>query len=117
MIICPPPFLGLSCQDVSRSFLDARNTDWRRPESLDTAQDVNVKSGQGGLTSEGSIIRGGEGAVDRDTVASNCSTGNRLSDFNKRISSKGSNKFELDEGFQPYHSPFRLLSARGADIF
>ena len=30
-------------------------------------------------------MRGGEGAVDRDAVASNCSTGKRLSSFHKRI--------------------------------
>ena len=32
-------------------------------------------------------IRGGEGTVDRDTVASNCPKGNRLSKFNERIGS------------------------------
>ena len=32
----------------------------------------------------------GEGTVDRDTVASNRSTGSRLSNFNQRISSKSS---------------------------
>ena len=47
-------------------------------------------------------------------LASNCWTGSCLSDFNKRISSKSSSwetwarkarieKFELDQGFQPYH--------------
>ena len=57
-------------------------------------------------------------------LASNCSTGNCLSSFNKRISSKNSNcefwarkarieKFELDEGFQPYHAPFRALFVWG----
>ena len=34
---------------------------------------------------------GGEGTADRDTVASNRSTGQDLSKFNKRISSKNSN--------------------------
>ena len=37
-----------------------------------------------------SFLRGGEGTADWDTVASSCSTGNRLSNFNKRISSKSS---------------------------
>ena len=64
------------------------------------------------------IYEGG-GTVDWDTVAPNCSTGNCLSNFNKRISSKSLNwdiwarkarieTFELDEGFQPYHPPFRV---------
>ena len=35
--------------------------------------------------------RGGEGTADWDNVASNCSTGNCLSNFNKRMSSKSSN--------------------------
>ena len=39
----------------------------------------------------GSNIRRGEGAGDLHTAASNCSTGNGLSNFNKRISSKSSN--------------------------
>ena len=62
-------------------------------------------------------IRGGEGTVDWETAALHCSTGNRVPNFNKRISSTNSNremlvrkariyKFELDEGFQPY-PPFR----------
>ena len=53
-------------------------------------------------------------------LASNCSTGSYLSNLNKRISSKSSNweswarkaridKVELDEGFQPYHPPFRFF--------
>ena len=67
----------------------------------------------------------GEGTADWYTAASNrstssnCSTGSCLSNFNKRISSKKSNweiwvrkarieKFELDEGFQLYHPPFRV---------
>ena len=61
------------------------------------------------------VKRGGEGTADWDTAASNCSTGNCVSDVIKRISSKSSNlqiwarttrieKFELDEGFQPYHT-------------
>ena len=37
-------------------------------------------------------LRGGEGTLDWDTVASHCSTGNCLSNFNKKISSK---KLEL----------------------
>ena len=37
-------------------------------------------------------LRGGEYTADRDTVASNRSTGNCLSNFNKRISSKSSNR-------------------------
>ena len=68
-------------------------------------------------------LRGGESTADWDTAASNrstCSTGNCLSKFHKGISSKSLNcqiwartipikfeKFELDEGFQPYRSPFR----------
>ena len=34
-----------------------------------------------------------------------------MSNFDKRISWKSSNieKFELDEGFQPYHPPFRNM--------
>ena len=57
-------------------------------------------------------LRGEEGTADRDTVASNCSTGNCLSNFNKRMSSKGRiEKFELDEGFQQYHPPFRTPPA------
>ena len=62
------------------------------------------------LLAFGSPLRGGEGTVDWDTAASNCSTGSCLSNFNRRISSKSSNwkiwapkaridKFELDEGF------------------
>ena len=39
----------------------------------------------------GIITKRGEGTVDWDTVASNCSTGNCLSNFNRRISSKSSN--------------------------
>ena len=37
------------------------------------------------------ILRGGEVTVEWDTVASNCSTGNCFSNFNKRISWKSSN--------------------------
>ena len=57
--------------------------------------------------------RGGEGTADWDTAASNRSTGNCLSNFKKRISSKKGRieKFELDEGFRPYHPPFRALVA------
>ena len=40
---------------------------------------------------EARCFGGGEGTVDRDAVASNRSTGTRLSNFNKRISSKSSN--------------------------
>jgi hypothetical protein len=64
----------------------------------------------------------GEGAADRDTAASKCSTGNclstgnRLSNFDKKMSSRNWNreirdgkaraeKFVFDEGFQPYHPP------------
>ena len=75
-----------------------------------------------------SLLRGGEGTTNWDTAASNrstcissCSTGSCSSKFNKRMSSKSSNwsiwdrttriyKFELEEGFQPYHPPFRNLS-------
>ena len=42
---------------------------------------------------EGPNLKRGEGTVDWDTVASNCSTGNCLSNFNKRISSKSSNLY------------------------
>ena len=38
------------------------------------------------------IVRGGEGTDDRDTVASNYSTGNCLSSFDQRISSKSPNR-------------------------
>ena len=68
------------------------------------------------------LLRGGEGTVDWDTAASNRLTGSCLSNFVKRISSKNSNweirarkarieKSELDEGFQPYHPPFRVTRA------
>ena len=51
-------------------------------------------------------------AVDWDTVASNCSTGNCSSNVSKRIDSRNKTvieKFELDEGFQPYHPPFQYV--------
>ena len=68
-----------------------------------------------------SIFVGGEGPADWDTVGSNCSTGNRLSSFNKRTSSKSSDReirarkariqrFEHDEGLQPHRPPFRHLA-------
>ena len=51
-------------------------------------------------------IRGGEGAVDWDTGASNCSTGNCLFSFNKRISSKSSNwEIWARWGFSTVSSP------------
>ena len=51
---------------------------------------------------------GGEGSVDWDTAASNCSTGNCLPNFNKRMSSKSSNwQTWARWGFQLYHPPFR----------
>ena len=57
------------------------------------------------------LLRGGEGTVDWDTVASNCSTGNRLSNFSKRINSTTRiEQFELDEDFHPYHPPFWSLA-------
>ena len=45
----------------------------------------------GGACSCRPPVRGREGTVDRDTLDPNCSTGNRLSTFNKRIHSKSSN--------------------------
>ena len=56
-------------------------------------------------------VRGGEGTADWDTAASNCSTGNCLSNFNRRTSSKSSKlkRNKLDEGFQPCHPTFRIL--------
>ena len=45
----------------------------------------------GHLRQSGATVRGGEGTVDWDTVGSNCSIENRLSNFKKRISSKRSN--------------------------
>ena len=42
-------------------------------------------------TRNGNIFEGGEGAVDSDAVASNCSTGSCVSNFNNRINSKSSN--------------------------
>ena len=51
-------------------------------------------------------IRGGEGTVDWDTIASNRSTGNRLSKFNQRISSKSSNwEIWAPWGFPTVSSP------------
>ena len=54
-----------------------------------------------------STVRGGEGTVDSDAVASNRSTGSCLSNFSKMLSSRKARiaKFEIDEGFQPYHPP------------
>ena len=91
----------------------------RFPESLSRAMLVGIMLvGRLGVRSvlATSILRGGEGTVDWDAVASNRSMGNRLSNFDKRISSKNSNwdiwvrkawieQFELDEGVQPYHPP------------
>ena len=52
-------------------------------------------------------LRGREDTVDRDSVGSNRSIETRLSDFDKRLSSKSSriDKFELDEGLRPYVVP------------
>ena len=51
-------------------------------------------------------LRGGEGTVDRDVVASNCSTGSCSSNVNKRINSKSSN-WEIGArwGFPTVSSP------------
>ena len=57
----------------------------------------------------------GEGTVDWETVASNCSTGSCLSSFNKRISSKSSNRKNIardNEVFQPYHPPLRQAASK-----
>ena len=55
-------------------------------------------------------LRGGEGTVDWDSAASNCSTGSCLHNFNKKISSKNSNwEIWARWGFQPYHPPFRHM--------
>ena len=48
----------------------------------------------------------GEGTADWDTAASNCSTGNRLSNVKKRISSKNSNReIRARWGFPTVSSP------------
>ena len=77
----------------------------------------------GPMSASAACLRGGEDTVDRDNVASNCSTENCLPNVNNKIiNPKSSNweiravkarieKFEPDEGFQPYHAPFRM-SAR-----
>ena len=53
-----------------------------------------------------SFLRGGRGTVDWDAVASNCSTGNCLSNFNKRTSSKSSNRqIWARRGFPTVSSP------------
>ena len=58
-----------------------------------------------------SVDKRGEGTADWDTAASNRSTGNCLSNFHTRISSKTRiHTFEFDEGFQPYHPPSELSS-------
>ena len=52
-------------------------------------------------------VRGGEGTVDWDTVASHCSTGNCLSNFKKMMSSKCSSNWEVWArwGFPTVSSP------------
>ena len=56
------------------------------------------------------MLRGGEGTVDWDTVASNRSTGSRVSNFNKRISSKNTTwTIWARWGFPTVSSPFRIL--------
>ena len=57
----------------------------------------------------------GEGTVDWDTVASNCSTGNLLSNFNKRISSKSSNwTIWARWGFPTVSPPLTTSAAQGS---
>ena len=63
--------LFIALLGVRRAFSPIDRFDWLKPVSV--------------------LFLKGEGTVDRDTVASNCSTVDCLSDFNKRISSKSSN--------------------------
>ena len=59
-------------------------------------------------------IRGGEGTVDWDTVASNCSTGSSLPNFNKGMSSKSSNWDIWDRwGFPTASSLLPRMLTRG----
>ena len=59
-------------------------------------------------------LRGGEGTVDWDAVASNCSTENCLSNYNKRISSRNSNwEIWARWGFPTVSSPFQKSQQEG----